>query len=239
MTPCCRTLAIVVGAVLALSGCQKNTEAPRPAETPSAASSTTAPAPPAARFTEKTIDHTMVSRDDLGPLIGVQGLEPIRGWASLNDTSDAVDNKDCLSVVAIGEKTVYEGSGYTASRAVIDETTGDDFQHVEQSAVIFPSADAATAFVDKAKQIWERCAGVPVTVTYPGDEPFTTVAEKPVVQPNSVITVTSTMTDNPGWTCPEAMGVEDNLVVEAMVCRMAATDQPSRIVEQMLKNAAK
>ncbi len=231
---------VVAGIILAISGCQDGTEASRPGEAGSNTSgSSTSKAPASAAFPDETVDHTLMSVHDLESLTGATGLEPIRSMPSLNDNSGLIDNKKCLAVVAIGEKTVYAESGFTATRVLIAESSGDDFQHVEQSAVIFPSAEEAKQFFDKSQESWDGCVDVPVTLSYPGEEPAKWIANKVVSLPNPLIFQDMTNPDIPGWTCPHAMAVRQNLVVEAAICRNNATDQPQRIVEQMLKNAAK
>ncbi|MDT5016903.1 MAG: hypothetical protein QOD39_3063 [Mycobacterium sp.] len=233
--PLVPAIVVVVGA---LSACHGSGGTSSQGE---ATSTTTAPAP-APAFSQATLDHTTGSLPDLGKLIGESNLKLISSTPVLNDNSAIVDHKDCMAVAAIGEKIVYAGSGFTAARTVVAESAedSDNWQHVEQSAVIFPSTDAAKQFFDKSAKNWADCVNVPVTLTYPNQEPVKSIGNEVVTMPNSVIYQSATIPDtDQGWSCPHAMAVQENLVVEASICRADASDEPPRIIEQMLKNATK
>ena len=83
----------------------------------------------------------------------------------MTDHSGEVSDPDCLGAIYGAEEPVYAGSGWTALRDQIAREPGEDNEHwVEQTAVLYPSAEKAQKFFDESKSSWQRCAGYSVSV---------------------------------------------------------------------------
>ena len=68
----------------------------------------------------------------------------------MNDNADLVSDVDCLGAIYPGEDAVFDGSGWTAVRdeLLLEATAEDDAQLVEQTVVLFDTADEAVEFFD-------------------------------------------------------------------------------------------
>jgi len=64
-----------------------------------------------------------------------------------------VSDPDCLGAIYGAEEPVYAGSGWTAMRDQVAREPGEENEHwVEQTAVLYPSAEKAQKFFDENKE---------------------------------------------------------------------------------------
>jgi serine/threonine-protein kinase len=125
--------------------------------------------------------------------------------------------------VFTGEHDVYTGTD-------VEQIKTQTFGHLyggspgephllQQTAAVFPSADQAEAFMTRSQTHWNACAGSDVDATL-GYENGASYALSNVQRAGNVLTVA--MATNGGLNgpdaCQQAMGVRDNVVVEARTC---------------------
>ena len=78
----------------------------------------------------------------------------------MNDNADVVSDVDCLGAIYPGEDAVYEETDWTAVRdeLLLEASADDDARLVEQTLVLFDTADDAVEFFETSKDTWRQCA---------------------------------------------------------------------------------
>jgi hypothetical protein len=186
---------------------------------------------------ESALDEVMLSTDDLNGIVDSTGLEVISELDEMADHSSGVSDPDCLGAVYGAEEPVYAGSGWTAVRDQIAREPDEDSEHwVEQTAVLFPSADKAQTFFDRSTSNWQECAGFSISVDS-GDTAYLWEIDG-VTAKDSLITQVTTQVDADGWACQHALSVVSNLTIEAWACGDRIRDEAATIANQMVANAA-
>jgi hypothetical protein len=133
---------------------------------------------------------------------------------------------------------VYAGSGWTALRDQIAREPGEDNEHwVEQTAVLYPSADKAQKFFDDSKSSWQGCAGYSVSVD-DADATYLWQIDSLTAE-DTLITQMTAQEDAKGWGCQHSMSVVSNVIVEAWACGYSIKDEAATIANEMVANAAK
>ena len=133
---------------------------------------------------------------------------------------------------------MYAGSGWTAVRDQMAREEGDDNDHwVEQTAVLYPSADKAQKFFDKSKAKWEECSGYSVSVDDARHRLRWELDE--VAAEDTLITQMTTQEDAAGWACQHALSPVSNITVEVWACSYHPGDEAATIANDMIANAAR
>jgi hypothetical protein len=96
---------------------------------------------------------------------------------------------------------------------------------IDQVVVLFPSAQAAAAFVSAATRSWPACTSFTDNVN---NVHFTV---GPVSTNNG--TVTATATRSGGMACQRALTARNNVVIDATGCSFHTTEQGVSIAEQI------
>ncbi len=108
---------------------------------------------------ESALDGLMLSNNELNKIAGVE-LESFYSAEEMNDNADLVSDVDCLGAIYPGEDAVYDGTDWTAVRdeLLLEAGAEDDARLVEQTLVLFDTADDAVEFFDASKDTWRECA---------------------------------------------------------------------------------
>lgn len=196
---------------------------------PESASAPTA-APPGA---ESVLDGLLLNSDQINAAMGTTGMTVTNTWRTTFDDTANVAPADCLPVYGPAETKVYSASGWTAVLTqILEEVPSQDRNHrVEQSVVLFPSADAAAAFVRASSQSWMACAHRIFTTTFSGDTGSWTSG--PVSTADGILDVTKTQANTNGWSCQRALTARNNVVADIGACSYHATDQGVSIARQV------
>ena len=116
-------------------------------------------------LTEAKLDGVLLSIGELNGIVGSTQMKVTSKLDEMTDHSGEVSDPDCLGAIYGAEEPVYAGSGWTALRDQIAREPGEDNEHwVEQTAVLYPSAEKAQKFFDDSKSSWEKCSGYSVSV---------------------------------------------------------------------------
>ena len=114
---------------------------------------------------ESKLDDVVLSIGEINAIMGSSTMEVTSELEEMTDHSDAVSDPECLGAIYGAEEPVYAGSGFTAVLDQISREEGDDNEHwVEQTVVLYPSADEAQKFFDESKAKWEECSNYTVSV---------------------------------------------------------------------------
>jgi hypothetical protein len=189
-------------------------------------------------LTESDLDGVLLSAGEVNGVMGATGIRVTASSQNMSDNSDGVSDVDCLGAIYGAEQLVYRGSDWSALRdEVLQEPATDNAHWVEQIVVLFPSAEKATAFVDKSRATWQKCGGSSIDIDN-SDVHSTWKIDQPDVSGN-ILTQVSTQRNAGGWGCQHALTTVSNVVVEAWACSNSIADEGRTIAADMIKNAAK
>ena len=184
---------------------------------------------------ESALDGLMLSNKDLDKIAGIE-LESFYSTDEMNDNADLVSDVDCLGAIYPGEDAYYEGSGWRAVRdeLLLEADAESDAHLVEQTVVLFDTADEAVEFFDMSKDAWQKCAKTKdITVE---DGPWVPDDVQNVSE--RMISLKAEVSGTLEGVCQHALGVVSNLVVEGFSCDVADNDDAEEIAKQILEDAA-
>jgi hypothetical protein len=179
----------------------------------------------------------LLSAGEVNEIMGATTMEVTSELEEMTDHSSSVSDPGCVGAIYAAEEPVYAGSGWTSLRDQIVREDEDDNDHwVEQTAVLFSSADKAQKFFDESTATWQDCAAGAITVD-DGTSSYLWELDE-VVADDAMISQITTQEDAEGWGCQHAMSVVSNLIVEAWACSYSIADEAATIATDMVANAA-
>jgi serine/threonine protein kinase len=209
-----------------------------PPVTSSAAPPPPAPPPPPPVFPANAIDSVLLTAAEMSKLLGITVTNDTAAWApgvlkmdassyGTLDHSAQVKPRSCVGVAFTAEHDVYGGTDFQEIKTQsFSQMYGSSVEQkgpesVEQTAVVFPSADLAQRFLTSSQTQWKACANSEVDVTL-GFENGRGFRLGSVQRNGDLITVS--MADNGGMlgphACQQALGARQNVVVEARTCQV-------------------
>ena len=189
-------------------------------------------------LTEAKLDDVLLSAGELNDIMGSRQMQVTSELQEMTDHSGEVSDPDCLGAIYGAEDPVYAGSGWTAMRDQVVREPSESNEHwVEQTAVLYPSAEKARAFFDDSKSSWKKCSGYSVSVDN-ADATYLWQIDN-VISEDTLITQMTAQEDADGWACQHALSVASNLTVEAWACGYSIKDEAATIADDMISNAAK
>jgi hypothetical protein len=187
---------------------------------------------------ESKLDDVLLPIGELNGIVGSTQMTITVELEEMSDHSAEVSDPDCLGAIYGAEGPVYDPSGWTAMRDQVAREPDEDNDHwVEQTAVLYPSAEDAQEFFDDSKAAWEDCAGSAISVD-DVDASYLWQIDN-VAAEDTLITQLTTQEDADGWACQHALSVVSNLTVEAWACGYSITEEAATIANDMVANAAK
>jgi PknH-like extracellular domain len=189
-------------------------------------------------LTDAKLNDVLLSIGELNGIMGSTQMKVTGELDEMTDHSGEVSDPDCLGAIYGAEDPVYAGSGWTALRDQIAREPGEDNEHwVEQTVVLYPSAEKAQKFFDDSKSSWKGCAGYSVSVD---DEDATYLWQiDSLAAEDTLITQMTAQEDAEGWGCQHAMSVVSNVIAEAWACGYSIKDEAATIANDMVAKAAK
>jgi len=189
-------------------------------------------------LTEAKLDDVLLSAGELNDIMGSRQMRVTSELQEMTDHSGEVSDPDCLGAIYGAEDPVYAGSGWTAMRDQVVREPSESNEHwVEQTAVLYPTAEKARAFFDSSKSSWKKCSGYSVSVDN-ADATYLWQIDN-VISEDTLITQMTAQEDADGWACQHALSVASNLTVEAWACGYSIKDEAATIANDMISNAAK
>ena len=189
-------------------------------------------------LTEAKLDGVLLSIGELNDIMGSAKMKVTSELKEMTDHSGEVSDPDCLGAIYGAEEPVYAGSGWTAMRDQVAREPGEDNEHwVEQTAVLYPSAEKAQKFFDESKSAWQKCSSYSVSVDN-ADATYLWQIDN-VASEDTLITQMTAQEDANGWACQHAMSLVSNVTVEAWACSYDVKDEAATIANDMVANAAK
>ena len=189
-------------------------------------------------LTEAKLDGVLLSIGELNDIMGSAKMKVTSELKEMTDHSGEVSDPDCLGAIYGAEEPVYAGSGWTAMRDQVAREPDEDNEHwVEQTAVLYPSAEKAQKFFDESKSAWQKCSSYSVSVDN-ADATYLWQIDN-VASEDTLITQMTAQEDANGWACQHAMSLVSNVTVEAWACSYDVKDEAATIANGMVANAAK
>ena len=227
-------MALVNGALL-LDESQRNGAVPTTESTTTSPTSPSAGAVPAS-----SIDTLLLTAPEMSKLLGINvtnnpsgggagGLAMNSSSYGTSDHSGQVTPRSCVGVAFTGEHDVYGG---IASAEIKTQTFGNLYGGstdkgpylLQQTAAVLPSAEQAQRFLTSSQAQWDACttSQVDVTLGFENGRGFTLGK---VEREGDLLTVA--MASNGGMNgpdaCQQALGVRQNVVVEARTCNVPSS----------------
>ena len=185
---------------------------------------------------EAKLDEILLTIEELNRIVGSTRMEVASELDEMTDHSAEVSDPDCLGAVYGAEEPVYAGTGWTAMRDQLVREPDEDNDHwVEQTAVLYPSAENAQMFFADSTLTWQDCANAAIGV---GEGNYLWELDDVGVG-ETLITQRTTQEGADGWACQHALSVVSNLTVEAWACGYSITDEAAEIADEMVRNAAR
>ncbi|WP_077082219.1 serine/threonine-protein kinase PknH/PknJ [Mycobacterium numidiamassiliense] len=184
---------------------------------------------PSAPVAEAALDGLLLTPDQVDTTLGITGATVAETTTDMEDNSSHVADAACRPLAGNAIAPVYAGSGWKAFREnVIREPGGKWTRGVDQSVVLFPSAQDAGAFFTTSAQQWPACANRQFTMTrVNAPDQLWTVG--PVANTGGTLSATYTRNASPGWSwesCQRALTVANNVVVDVDECNLNQSDAP-------------
>ncbi|MGV0848715.1 sensor domain-containing protein [Mycolicibacterium phlei] len=182
------------------------------------------------------LEGVLLSIDEINGIMGATTMEVTAELEEMTDHSDEVSDPACLGAIYGAEEPVYAGSGWTDVIDQVAREPDEDNNHwVEQTAVLYPSAQDARQFFDDSVSVWQSCANYSVAVFDSNSEYYWNLDE--AVVEDALMTQMTTQQDADGWACQHALSAVSNLTVEVWACGYSITDEAEVIALDMVANA--
>ncbi len=179
----------------------------------------------------------LLSPSEINGIMGSSNMQPGKPITSMDTSSVTVSPSGCLGALYAGQDAVYAGTGYTGVSGIVSSEPGDNYDHwVDQSVVLYPSAEKAKAFLQTSADKWKGCAGKTVTATNTskGKTYRWTFAE--IIGQPPKISVVEQQEGADGWECQRAMGVANNVITDINACGYHIdADQGGQIVDKIVE----
>jgi serine/threonine-protein kinase len=164
-------------------------------------------------------------------LLGVPELVVSRTFTAIqDDSSPAVDLKECISASLPGQQLVYQDSDWKAAVEQFLVPPGGVGSFSIQAVIAFADAAAAQKVERDQRETWTQCAGKTMITTanaQPTQQTFGSVEsvdDQTIALPNS----------HPGgFTCQRALGARNNIVIDVLACRIGVVHQGVDILKQI------
>jgi PknH-like extracellular domain len=217
-----RIAAALAGLCILVAGCSANSNRTTPATSASTS------VPPAA---QAVLDGLLLSAAQINSAMGTTDLSVADDTKQMEDVSAIVSRPECLPIYSPAEANAYADSGWTG---VHRQFLGDpSHSHVtEQSVVLVPTTQQASAFFTASAQRWPACANGSFTHTMSGGREVWEV--KPISNTNGVLSTTARISleiyDRPGaqqgggLTAQRALTVRNNVIIDVLTDSPVAND---------------
>jgi PknH-like extracellular domain len=224
-------VTVVIAASVLLTGCVSTVSG-------SAVRATNAGPVDAPPLNESKLDDVLLSVDEINGIMGATDMTVTDEYEEMTPDTAELSDPACVGALFGAMESVYDGSGWTAVVDQIASEEVDDNAHwVEQTAVLYPSADKAQKFFDGSRTIWEDCADSSISVDESGSTYLWTLDG--VTAEDTLLTQMTTQEEADGWGCQHALSVVSNAIIEAWACSYTIGDEAAIIATDMVAKAAK
>lgn len=130
------------------------------------------------------------------------------------------DRPECGEIHGVALQKNLDNSGYLAVRTQSLMDPHQTEHVIDDAAIYFSTAKAASDFVAKQAQAWPKCNGATLhPVPAPG-EPSTIWTVGTVTNRDGMLTVSDTEEGAEGWQCQRVLTARNNVVIDVRSCGM-------------------
>lgn len=192
--------------------------------------------PPPPTFSAASIDSVLLSAPEINDALGTYATYTTESAPTpmmaiedssygMSDNSALVTPQSCVGLVFGAEHRVYADTGFEEMRDqtfrpepyVFDRTINPPWI-LEQTVVVYPTAQAARAVYATSENQWESCAADVVTEDVP-PENNRAFQLGPVESNGDLLTVSmATNNHNGAQACQQVLGVRENVVIGTRSC---------------------
>jgi serine/threonine kinase PknH len=193
------------------------------------------PPPPADPLRPERLSALLLNASDMNSIMGATAMEAGKPILTMDDSPVTLSVPSCQGALYTSQDPVYSGSGYTGVSGLVSSEPGDNYDHwVNQSVVLFPSADKAKAFVATSADKWKNCAGKTVTVTNKSKNKTYRWTFGQITGSPTKFAVMDTQEGADGWECQRALGVANNVVIDINACGYHISNQGDDISQKII-----
>ncbi len=191
------------------------------------------PVPPPDPISSDRLNGLLLGPSEINSIMGSSSMEPGKPILTMDTSGVTLSLPDCQGALYTSQEPVYAGTGYTGVSGLVSSEPGDNYDHwVNQAVVLFPSADKAKSFLQKANDKWKSCAGKTVSVTNKNKTYRWTFAQINGEPPK--IAVLDTQEGADGWECERALSVANNVIVDVNACGYKISNQGGDIADKIV-----
>lgn len=213
-----RHAVALLAAAIAVAGCSSSATTTQP--------STPKPVPTSA------LDGLFPTIGDVNAVMGTT-MTPHESFTATRDHRDLLPNLNCLGIWEVGEKAIYDPSGFSAIRGQVlrDPDTGNWNSLVVQAVVSYPAAGAANKFFADSADRWSHCTNHVVNMTQTGRSQITLTFGS-LTKTDTELTMIMSSGDG-GASCQRALAVNNNIIIDISACGHTISDQANSIVSKI------
>ncbi|HTY32898.1 sensor domain-containing protein [Mycobacterium sp.] len=188
------------------------------------------------RVLNTRLDHLLLSAGDVDAVGQTTNMALRRPIVEMSHSEDQVSDRNCLDAYSPVEAAVYGAGTWVALEGqFLDNARSRAAQRKHallQAVVRFGDADLAQRFFSQAKPRWSACANRPLTVTQPGDDPVKWTLGQ-LVATDSTLSLVQTLDGGHGFACQRAVGVRNNIIIDALWCGFDTANQAGDVVSKI------
>lgn len=195
------------------------------------------PPPPPPTVAPASLDSLLLSVQETDSIMGVSNLEPGKVYDQMTDTPPQISDPACAGAKVNALQSVYQGSGYSSVADQVLTAEKPQYVFVNQSVVLYPSADQAVKFLRESEDGWKKCADENVTVTADDGSQYNWTFDAVKNDSKNQISQRSTQEGMGGYGCEHVIRVLSNAIIETRACSDRVTDEASRMADEMAAKA--
>ncbi|ORA83289.1 sensor domain-containing protein [Mycobacterium malmoense] len=182
------------------------------------------------------LGNLLLSESDVNVVGGTTAMALRRPISEMSHSDGLGTNRNCLDAYSPIEAAVYQDSNWVAVQGqLLDNVHSrvDAHMHALVQAVVgFRDADAAQQFFSRAEPRWSACANRTLTITQPDQDPVSWALGE-LVTSDTALTIMQTLDGVDGFACQRAMGVRNNIIIDALWCGFDTTNQAGEVVTKI------
>ena len=126
--------------------------------------------------TAAQLNSILLTETRINTIMGTSHMQAGDVIQKIANESASVLPANCIGALYTAENATYGGSDWSgvSNQSLQQQSSGTNTDvghfYVDQTAVIFSSADKSEAFLNTSANNWKSCAGQPVTVTNGNDQ---------------------------------------------------------------------
>ncbi|KRE25489.1 hypothetical protein ASG82_18180 [Mycobacterium sp. Soil538] len=191
------------------------------------------PPPPPPPVAPASVNTLLLTTNEAEGIMGVSNLEPSKVFDQMTESATLISNTACAGAQFNAVKSVYDGSGYSAVADQVFKAEEPQYVWVNQTVVLYPSADQAGKFLRQSADAWRNCAGESVTVTTDDGTTYNWSFDQVKDDSDNQVSQLTSQEGMAGYGCDHAMRAVSNAVIETRACSDQITDEAGRMAEAM------